>query len=341
MSKHILPSPTAPRLACTGALLCLTTFVPVVHAAEKTGDTTTAEDPAQGAAYRKAIKEGVAEYEARHFEEARSLFRRAHELNPNARTFRGLGMTSFELRDYVAAVRNLSAALRDEHKPLSPEQRTDAQELLERSRMFVDVYTLKVTPREARVLVDGRAPEFEPDGTLLFGFGTHTVEVKATGMTSRSLAVNVRGGDRKELALALEPAPAARPSTPPPTPPAQVAVKAPPAAEISNGGPLAWILAGGGTALLASGAGVYWAIQSSELDTCHHPPPGQRCTSESDIIRQRNIAIGATIGAGAAAVTMALIGILSWQSEPATAAKPTALVCTPSPLGITCGGTFR
>jgi len=32
--------------------------------------------------YRKAIKEGLAEYDALHFEEARSLFRRAHEISP-------------------------------------------------------------------------------------------------------------------------------------------------------------------------------------------------------------------------------------------------------------------
>jgi tetratricopeptide (TPR) repeat protein len=327
----------ARRIARAGALLCLTIVSPVAGAAEGAGT----EDPAQEAAYRKAIKDGVAEYDARHFEEARSLFRRAHELSPNARTYRGLGMTSFELRDYVLAVRNLSAALREERKPLSAEQRTTAQELLERSRMFVDVYKLKVTPPEARVQVDGRAPEFEPDGTLLLGFGAHTVEAKAQGMASRSLTINVRGGERKELALSLEPAPVARPTAPPPAPPtAKVAAQAPPPAEISNRAPLAWILAGAGAALLAGGAGVYWAMQNSELDSCRHPTAGLRCTDESAILRQRNIAIGATVGAGAAAVTMALIGVLTWRSKPPPAASPGTLACVPSPFGITCGGSF-
>jgi hypothetical protein len=335
MSQPPFPFPTVRRTAGMAVLLFLMTLSPVASAAE--GSTT--EDPARETAYRKAIKDGVAEYDARHFEEARSLFRRAHELSPNARTFRGLGMTSFELRDYVSAVRNLSAALHDGRKPLSADQRTNVQELLERSRMFVDVYTLKVTPPEARVLIDGRAPELEADGTLLLGFGTHTVEAKASGMTSRSLSINVRGGVRKEIALVLEPAPVARP-TPVPASPAEVITMAPPPAETSNRGPLTWLLAGSGAALLAGGAGVYWAMESSELDSCRHPAPGLLCTDESAIRLRRNIAIGATVGAGAAAVTMVLIGFLTWQSEPPPAESPSTLACVPGPFGVACSGTF-
>ena len=70
---------------------------------------TSLSDSVEDPAYRRLIKEGLAEYEARHFDEARSLFQRAHDLNPNARTHRGIGMASFELRDYVSAVHNLSA----------------------------------------------------------------------------------------------------------------------------------------------------------------------------------------------------------------------------------------
>jgi outer membrane protein assembly factor BamD (BamD/ComL family) len=47
------------------------------------------------------IGDAVAEYEAGHYQEARALFRQAHEKQPTARTLRGIGMASFELRDYV------------------------------------------------------------------------------------------------------------------------------------------------------------------------------------------------------------------------------------------------
>jgi len=64
-----------------------------------------------------ATMDAVAEYEAGHYQEARALFRQAHEKSPTARTLRGIGMASFELRDYVEATRALTASLRDVRPP--------------------------------------------------------------------------------------------------------------------------------------------------------------------------------------------------------------------------------
>jgi tetratricopeptide (TPR) repeat protein len=310
-------------------------FSQAARAADKGNEPEGSEDPA----YRKAIKEGLAEFSALHFEEARSLFRRAHDISPNARTFRGIGMTSFELRDYVAAVRNLSAALKDSRKPLSSEQRKNAQDLLERSRALVDVYLLAVSPHEARVLIDGRAPELDDDGTLLLGVGQHNLEVSAPDMVMRSLPINVRGGERKELSVTLEPTFVASAS---PTDAAGVEAPAKPRSDVaSNKVATIWLLAGGGAALLAIGSGIYWAAQESYLSTCHSPAnPAYVCDSEGTLKIQRNLAIGATLGAGAAAVTMGLIGILSWHSSTPTDKKHSALDCTVSPFGVTCGGQF-
>ena len=58
------------------------------------------------------IGDAVAEYDAGHFQEARALFRQAHDKSPTARTLRGIGMCSFEMRDYVEAARALGASLR-------------------------------------------------------------------------------------------------------------------------------------------------------------------------------------------------------------------------------------
>ncbi len=51
--------------------------------------------------YRAAIDAAVQEYELNHFEESREQFARAHALNPNARTLRGLGVADFELRRWT------------------------------------------------------------------------------------------------------------------------------------------------------------------------------------------------------------------------------------------------
>jgi tetratricopeptide (TPR) repeat protein len=321
-------------MAVALAAFGLVVFLPSVHAAEP----RSALDATDESAYRKAIEEGLAEYDAGHFEEARSLFRRAQEISPNARTFRGIGMTSFELRDYVSAVHALSAALQEVRKPLSAEQRGHTQQLLDRSRMFVDVYTLTVSPRNSRVLIDGRAPEFEPDGTLMFGFGPHTVEVRAQGMTTRSFPIDVRGGERKELSITLE-RESGTPSAGAKAAPVVTAAKtSSPVA--SNGHAAAWLWASGGAALVAVGAGIYLYDRATQLDSCHRPAPGSRCTNESNIKTWRDVALGTTIGAGAAALAMALIGILSWDAKPAASQSHSALDCVVSPLGVACGRSF-
>jgi hypothetical protein len=330
-----------PSIGLGLAILFLMLSPPTARAADKTIESGAASDAAEDPAYRKAIKEGLAEYAALHFEEARSLFRRAHDISPNARTFRGIGMTSFELRDYVAAVRNLSAALKDSRKPLSSEQRKNAQDLLERSRMLVDVYSLTVSPRNARVLIDGRAPELDSEGTLLLDVGLHNLEVSAPGMLMRSLSINVRGGERKDLSVTLE-----RPFVGRAQPTNAAALrqdtqaKSSPAVA-SNRAATGWLLAGGGAALLAAGFGVYWAIQESQLYSCRHPTNSSVvCDTEGALTTQRSFAIGATLGTGAAALAMGLIGVLSWHSSPPAAKKHSALDCTVSPFGVSCGGAF-
>jgi hypothetical protein len=329
-----------PGIAILVAVLCSTTFL---HATRAAGSATSSLDPEDAtleAAYRKTIKEGVSEYDAHHFEEARSLFRRAHELSPNARTFRGLGMAAFELRDYADAIHNLSAALVDERKPLTAEQRKDSQDLLARSRLFVDVYTLTLSPRDARLMIDGREPDFEPDGTLLLGLGAHSLEASAPDKVARSLTISVHGGEAKGLALELEPAATSDPGSADPATLRVATTMKPSAPTASNRAAAAWLWAGGATALLALGAGYYFSRQVGELNSCRNPAHGLRCTDESTIQAQWYGGLGATVVTGAAAVTMALVGILSWKSEPRRPAKHSALDCSIGPFGVSCGKAF-
>jgi hypothetical protein len=301
--------------------------------AAELAEPSSPASPREDAIYRQTIRDGVGEYDSGHFEEARSLFRRAHEMNPSARTLRGIGMASFELRDYVVAVRSLAAALQDTRKPLLPEQRFGVQDLLERARMFVDVYRVKLSPRTTRLLVDGHAPEFEPDGTLLFGFGEHTLEASAPGMATRSESITIRGGARKDLELSLRPAAAA------PARGARVPGLAKSASEAQTADRgAAWLWSSAGVALVAAAAGYYWYRQGSELASCRDPSAGVRCTNESTLSLQRNVAMGVALGGGAAALTMAVIGVL--VRKPAAASTSTRYACAVGPHGIACGRTF-
>jgi hypothetical protein len=293
------------------------------------------------ARYRSTLKDALAEYDANHFEEARILFRRAHDINPNARTLRSIGMASFELRDYVAAVRALSAALMETRKPLSTDQRSHAQGLLERSRMYVDIYVLKITPADSRVLIDGRAPDPEPDGTMLLGFGSHNLEVSKPGFVLRTMTVNVRGGERKELAMTLErkPVSTVQPATSVTT---EIARSSPRAADAlaSRGGGRSgagWFIAAGGAALLSGGALALWLFENKELTSCH---THELCNNESTISSRRNLAVGATLGTGVAAISLAVIGMLSRDRAGTAPSARSALSCTVLPSGFLCSKTF-
>lgn len=319
------------RAVLAGAFLLTLTALPAAAKPAAGLDGDSGDSPV----YRNLIKDGLAEYDAFRFEEARSLFLRAHAMSPSARTHRAIGMTCFELRDYVCAVRNLSTALKDERRPLSPDQRKHAEDLLGRSQMFVDVFTLAIAPDSTRVLVDGAAMELERDGTLLLDAGGHTLEASAPGMTNRSFPVSVKGGQHRELAISLEAEGRTRP-------PVRTAIdhsltQVPPESE--NRIAKTWLITSGATGLAAVASGVVWIGRNSQLDSCHTPAPGFRCTNESTISDQRNLAMGATIVTGAAAVTMGIIGILSWHSKPA-AARHAQLNCSLSPFGVSCGQSF-
>lgn len=302
-------------------------------AAESSSASEAKEDPA----YRAAIKDALAEYSARHFEEARILFRRAHELDPNARTLRGIGMASFELRDYVAAVHALSAALVDPRKPLTPEQRTHAQGLLERSRLFVDIYSLKVTPSDARVLIDGRAPDYEPDGTVLLGFGSHNLEVSKPGFVLRTFSVNVRGGERKDLSMTLE-RKAQLPTRPALADSSDLARKSAPVfPEPRSRSATPWLIGAGVAAVAAVGSAGWLIDRNSELSKT--PPQDYYYKNKSTVELERNLAVAGTAVAGAAAVTLALVGVLGSSSSPKATAQ-VSLSCTPTLGGVVCGKPF-
>lgn len=171
-----------------------------------TGAIVQAQQPQQEPAqYRTWIARAVSEYEAGRWAEARANFRRAHTAFPNARTLRGIGMTSFELGEYVEAIRNLGAALEETQRPLTPEQRREVSELLERARTYTGRYRVRVEPSSVRgtVTVDGQPATLEPNGTLILDIGRREIVARAEGHESASRVLQVRGGEDEQIILAL------------------------------------------------------------------------------------------------------------------------------------------
>ncbi len=154
--------------------------------------------------YQSLIKQGVAEFGAANWEEARLLFGRSHEINPNARTLRGLGKVEFELRHYVASTRLLESALQERRNPLTEEQRQEVNELLSRARRFVSLYTIRLKPPTAALALDGMPAKLEPGGWIMLDSGEHTLSGSSPGYRTKSLKLDVRGGEGKTLSFELE-----------------------------------------------------------------------------------------------------------------------------------------
>lgn len=300
------------------------------------------------------IGDAVAEYDAGHFQEARALFRQAHEKSPTARTLRGIGMCSFELRDYVEAARALGASLRDQRRPLTSEQKRHAEALLARAHTFIGRFTVHFKPAGASLFVDGHPAELEPEGVLLLPFGRHQLSLRCASCApaEKDEDVEVSGGEHKDLDLTLAPAPA-------------VAGPGSGDAAGSGGGTAS---AGGGTgpspggdrdtaadrghahlwfmggaiaaALGAGGSALWWRDQQHQLDLCQDA--GDRCTAgKSTVETRKNIALGTTIGLGAAAVAGGVVAALLWPHADQPSSTPAAaLACIPGDRMVTCAFRF-
>ncbi len=178
-------------------------FAQAPPASSATAPTPTST-PTDEAAYRRTIDDAVSEFGAGRFEEARALFKRAHALSPNARTLRGLGMTAFELRAYVQAMRELRAALADNRKALEGEMRAKTEELIDKASKFVGVVRVELEPASTSLLIDGKPPTPEPDGAFLLDAGTHVIAGTAPEHKASNVRVLVEGDAEQTVRVTLE-----------------------------------------------------------------------------------------------------------------------------------------
>jgi hypothetical protein len=153
--------------------------------------------------YKRNIESAVLEFDAGNWAEARVLFQHAHKLRPSARTLRGMGKASFELKEYVRAQRELSSSLSEQRAPLSEPQRQEIQALLTRIERFVGALKMRVKPEDAHptIMVDG----VRTDGELKLDLGAHEVNVRADGYQTLNHKISIEGGKTQHLQLTLNP----------------------------------------------------------------------------------------------------------------------------------------
>jgi tetratricopeptide (TPR) repeat protein len=287
-------SPSAPRTETDEATQ------EAVAAFAEPGEEHDAEAQAE---YAQVVGEAIAEFDAGRWAEARALFLRAHELRPSARTFRTLGMTSFELREYPRAVTELEQALADTRRPLGEEQKSHVQSLLSRAKLFVGRYRLQMVPADASLWVDGAPYKPGEREFLQLGVGNHEIVARAPGHQELRRPLKVQGGEEADLTLTL------RATAPPVVVPAQ-SERAPAAAtQPVDEAPTSafkklrwtWVAAGAGVALGGASTALWLMAdkKTGDIDDECNPEPCLREDYKSEEKTIKNLET-------AHAVTMAL-----------------------------------
>jgi tetratricopeptide (TPR) repeat protein len=102
---------------------------------DSAGDYVTTGAPET---YLPLIRQGVQYHQAGDFQTALAIFQRAHQLFPNARTLRALGMVEYDLGHYGPALEVLNQALSASARPLTPELRSDVVRLAAHTRALLE-----------------------------------------------------------------------------------------------------------------------------------------------------------------------------------------------------------
>jgi hypothetical protein len=286
--------------------------------------------------YEALIRSALQEYDAGRYDEAGALFRRAHELSPNARTYRGLGLTYYESRKYALAVEHLRAALDDTRRPLTAAQRDGTQKILDQAEGFVARVTVLLEPSDATLEVDGYAAQLK--GTqLLLDAGSHELIARAPSHMEEHRRVDAIAGSATEVRIALNPEPTQVASGPTPQETAaQAATSEPPPVAESSGGPGIgpYIVLGAGGALLIGSLVTGLMAQSLHSDLEKRCPDDKCKASDTEaaddkktgrtLVAETNVLLTAGLVAAAAGATW-------WILAPRDESQPqVAAVCAPS-----------
>lgn len=294
------------RLLLGGALVAATLLASAPVGAQTADDAT----------YRAYVDNGVREFSGNNFQEALASFLRAYQIRPTARVLRGIAKVRFELRQYSACADAADAALANGDDPLTPEMRAEMDGLRARALGYVGNMTLRVSPENAEVTLDGQPVAPAVRGVpFRVDIGRHEVEVSASGFSTARRTVDVlAGGDMQLVVVAL---------TTSRTNPLFVASL------------VAGIAAAGGVI----GASVWFVDRNDATGRCQEAfDRGANCANADALASERDIAMWTLIGSSAVLVGSAIAFGLSLRGD---GPAPAAIACAPTPGGGGCAGVVR
>lgn len=336
---------------------------------------TRSESPPPG--YDGLVARGVAAFDAGRYLDARELMFRAHQLYPNARTARAMGLAAFEAARYSLAVIDFEQALTVARQPMSDTQREEVERLQADANASVARFRLTGQMPGAVLQVDAAPPVWDAGGFLLVDAGEHVLSLQPAGSDTRSLTLRAEGGHWSELDLRTlrvaareppsnpwhasvevplepEPAHAAVPATPAGTPPApesewlraSAAAATEPRTERSDNLTAVLVASAFGGAAIAAGVSVWqWRVRESEVSewnsgSCLDRGRSRRANCAAHERAYETAERWSWITAGAALALSAGASTLLWLDGSEDRAHDAGARCIPGALALSCRASF-
>jgi hypothetical protein len=148
---------------------------------------------------------GLKAYDKGNFEAARAEFTAAYQLTGSWEVLLNIGVAEENLLHYNEAVHALERYLGEGGDKVPPDRRARVESELRQIRTAVGevTVTVRVTGAPASVEVDGRVVGASPlPEPLLLAAGTHKLRASHPGDTPAEVTVEVRVGEKTEVALA-------------------------------------------------------------------------------------------------------------------------------------------
>jgi hypothetical protein len=286
------------------------------------------------------------------------LLQKAHALGSTPRTAAQLGLVEINLGYWLDAERHLAESLAAKRDVWVHQNRAVLEQNLEKARKAIGEVLVVGTPSGAEIEVNGKAVGTLPmQAPVRLGEGPARIEVRAPGYEPATRSLSVVGGQREEIALALEPAKTAETAPVPTSATSPAAPPEPPTRPRKQLRLLAWSAAGFATGVVVV-AGLQtktWLDKRDEFDnhlpaTTTTPPAKPDCGAKdpnrggpgceaiyNDMNRARTRAFMLYGLTAAFAAGSATLFILSNRNE-----ESARLACAPNPLlkGAQCHLAF-
>ena len=245
------------RRFASAFLLCVSvsSLAAVAHAEAETSTPPSEADVEQA---RQRFQRGAELYKEGSFDAALAEFSRAYELAPNYRILYNIAQVQLERHDYAAALKCFEDYLRQGGSDLSPERREQVEAEVRALRNRVSELTITSNVAGAELSIDGAPAGVLPlDGPVIVSAGVRRLSLRKAGYPPSERTINVVGGDKTQIRLDIDKAPAgAVAASPAPGPAQESSVRS------SNTG--IWI--GVATTAALAGTAVVFGVLASKAD---------------------------------------------------------------------------